>query len=358
MKYYSWDIKSKDVAVKTMDKSVFVHHGTGIPSQIRDFFDMSSLGKGQRKEIVLIFDGVPFNAHIELSKMRNWKGRPVKEESRLFWRSDFEKIVKKTYPIHFDLFTEGVKLKSKMRPLLKFEKGDVKDRYYVLFVEPEEPFEERKVSWKEAVLGYVKELPEMVFTLPDIYKYEPELKKQFPSNINIQPKIRQQIQFLRDDGYIEFVDNRGTYRKLFENDGELGFIEDIMDQVDHKDYRVEDSWGQVKIRKSQDVFRKYVLRNFEYQCCVCQFNLESLLDAHHIRSWKEDFENRLNPLNGLSLCRIHHGAVDQSILRVKKDHKIIVDQNLLKTHNPSVRDFITRYHNRKIIEPIDGELLL
>jgi hypothetical protein len=305
VKYYSWDLKSKLIAVKTMDKSVFKYRGTGIPTQVRKYFNMENMKKGESREITLIYQNVPFSAH----------------------------------------------------PMLKFEKTDEKNRYYISFVEPKETFEEQKISWKEAVLEYIKEIPQTMFTLPDIYKFEPELKKQFPSNIHIQPKIRQQIQFLRDDGYIEFVDNRGTYRKLFENEGELGYIETIMNQVDRKNYRVDDSWGQVKIRKSQDVFRKYVLRNFEYQCCICQFNLESLLDAHHIRSWKVDIDNRLNPLNGLSLCRIHHGAVDQSILRVKKDYKIIVDQNLMKTHNPSVRDFITRYHNRKIVPPVEGELL-
>ena len=37
------------------------------------------------------------------------------------------------------------------------------------------------------------------------------LSKKHPDNHHIKPKIRQQLQFLRDKGYLEFVE-RGRYR--------------------------------------------------------------------------------------------------------------------------------------------------
>ena len=45
-----------------------------------------------------------------------------------------------------------------------------------------------------------------------MYKYENKLKKKHIKNNNISPKIRQQLQILRDKGYIEFLGNV-LYRK-------------------------------------------------------------------------------------------------------------------------------------------------
>lgn len=50
------------------------------------------------------------------------------------------------------------------------------------------------------------------FTLSDIYLYTDELAKKHPENRNVQAKIRQQLQVLRDRDVIEFVE-RGRYRK-------------------------------------------------------------------------------------------------------------------------------------------------
>jgi type II restriction enzyme len=41
--------------------------------------------------------------------------------------------------------------------------------------------------------------------------FEDKLGKLYPNNNNVRPKIRQQLQFLRDNGYLEFL-SRGRYR--------------------------------------------------------------------------------------------------------------------------------------------------
>jgi Dam-replacing HTH domain len=52
------------------------------------------------------------------------------------------------------------------------------------------------------------------FTLDDIYRYRDELQRCYPENRNLDAKIRQGLQELRDEGIIEFVDNNGRYRRL------------------------------------------------------------------------------------------------------------------------------------------------
>ena len=51
------------------------------------------------------------------------------------------------------------------------------------------------------------------FCLRDMYNFEELLWQKHPANNNVKPKIRQQLQFLRDKGVIEFLGN-GYYRKV------------------------------------------------------------------------------------------------------------------------------------------------
>jgi type II restriction enzyme len=67
-----------------------------------------------------------------------------------------------------------------------------------------------KRSWIVDVMRCIRELKKDSFTLEDIYAFEGYLRKLHPDNNNIQPKIRQQLQFLRDEGYLAFVE-RGRY---------------------------------------------------------------------------------------------------------------------------------------------------
>ena len=67
-------------------------------------------------------------------------------------------------------------------------------------------------GWISEVMLLVERLPED-FTLDDIYSFDSYLENLFPNNKHIRDKIRQQLQLLRDRGYIKFV-GRGRYQKL------------------------------------------------------------------------------------------------------------------------------------------------
>ncbi|MFH1170701.1 MAG: DpnI domain-containing protein [Candidatus Vogelbacteria bacterium] len=74
--------------------------------------------------------------------------------------------------------------------------------------------EEKEVSakgWLLDVMRSIEKLGKPKFMLDDIYIFEDELSKLHPENKHIKDKIRQQLQVLRDKGYLEFV-GRGTYR--------------------------------------------------------------------------------------------------------------------------------------------------
>lgn len=74
--------------------------------------------------------------------------------------------------------------------------------------------EEKETSakgWLIDVMRCIDKLGKKEFLLDDIYAFENELDKLHPDNKHIKDKIRQQLQILRDKGYLDFL-SRGYYR--------------------------------------------------------------------------------------------------------------------------------------------------
>lgn len=69
-------------------------------------------------------------------------------------------------------------------------------------------------GWKLDVFNCLLKIKSSNFRLKDIYDFEDRLKTLHPENRNVRPKIRQQLQLLRDIGLVEFV-SPGNYRKLW-----------------------------------------------------------------------------------------------------------------------------------------------
>jgi len=67
-------------------------------------------------------------------------------------------------------------------------------------------------GWTSDVLKVVDQLGQR-FTLQQVYSHETELSRLHPQNLNVKPKIRQQLQVLRDVGIVEFIGN-GDYIRL------------------------------------------------------------------------------------------------------------------------------------------------
>ena len=67
-------------------------------------------------------------------------------------------------------------------------------------------------GWLLDVLSCINDIPKTEFNLSDVYGYVEVLQKKHINNNNVEAKIRQQLQFLRDKGFIEFL-GKGQYRK-------------------------------------------------------------------------------------------------------------------------------------------------
>ncbi|MCR0176101.1 HNH endonuclease [[Clostridium] innocuum] len=107
-KFYSWEILNKNVALKQCDKSLFEYAESGIPIQIRNFFEISSLSQGEALKIELVFDNQVYEG-VLLSTNDGNIGR-----TKIRWGNDLK-----------DKFREQLRDVVQF-PLLKFEKVNSK----------------------------------------------------------------------------------------------------------------------------------------------------------------------------------------------------------------------------------------
>lgn len=70
---------------------------------------------------------------------------------------------------------------------------------------------EKNKGWLIDIINCIEHLNKNTFSLDEIYSFEATLATKHPENRHIKDKIRQQLQILRDRGYLEFKGN-GNYR--------------------------------------------------------------------------------------------------------------------------------------------------
>ncbi|OGL92093.1 MAG: restriction endonuclease [Omnitrophica WOR_2 bacterium RIFCSPHIGHO2_01_FULL_49_10] len=92
------------------------------------------------------------------------------------------------------------KIESKSRVLENWKR--------TLFLREEK--EAKTKGWILNIMNCIDRLDKKEFSLSEIYNFEQELGLKYPNNKHIKDKIRQQLQFLRDKGYLEFIE-KGKY---------------------------------------------------------------------------------------------------------------------------------------------------
>lgn len=108
---YSWRIESPTLAIKTTDRSCFLHHGTGIPAEIYWFFGIDEKQETADWNIRLRSQGQEFNAHLQQDiTLKRW---------RLFWKADFDEFLRTSCPDWYTAFEKEDEPQGNP-PLLRF----------------------------------------------------------------------------------------------------------------------------------------------------------------------------------------------------------------------------------------------
>jgi type II restriction enzyme len=72
-------------------------------------------------------------------------------------------------------------------------------------IKPFENISAKTRGWTLDVLTALRSLNKLEFTIDDAYSFENILSKLHPDNLHVKAKIRQQLQILRDMGYMQFI---------------------------------------------------------------------------------------------------------------------------------------------------------
>jgi len=170
------------------------------------------------------------------------------------------------------------------------------------------------IDWKDftykTIYDYCNLRGNRTFTLKEFYSdNEIEIENFKPKNRNREAKIRQQLQFLRDDGLLTFVDNRGTYtlRGIDILDGEVE--DEIIKAVKHaspekREYLVETYVRDIGwVKEAKKILGLYCI----YMKCKNTFlkeNGDPYIETHHIIPLCKGGEDGL--WNISVLCAHHH----------------------------------------------------
>jgi 5-methylcytosine-specific restriction protein A len=123
---HSWTVLSKTHAVKKMDRSSFLHKGTGIPKEIRFFFTINEMtDQDSRRKVSLKNDNIFYFGEFQYIS----DGR-----TRLLWNKDFAELIATKYPEHFNACVDGIEENLDF-PILKFNRSGV-DTYNIFFIDP------------------------------------------------------------------------------------------------------------------------------------------------------------------------------------------------------------------------------
>jgi predicted restriction endonuclease len=122
------------------------------------------------------------------------------------------------------------------------------------------------------------------------------------------------------------------------------------------DYAAENAKREVQVRLKQSVFRKRVLENFNYKCCLTGIAEEDLLVASHIIPWADQIEHRLNPGNGLCLSYIYDKLFDKGYFTIGVNGQVNLSSRIDKL-STSIKLLLKEIDHRQIVSPVNYELM-
>lgn len=240
-------------------------------------------------------------------------------------------------PVHF-FYQQSGNRKWEFQGLVDVLDYDFKEqggREIIVFkMEHEDNTQEKTdLGWLDAMRleleRYQEQKGENVVTLGKLYDFsENRLTIQFPDNNHVRAKIRQQLQRLRDQDELEFLDEQGTYR-INAGDEVKQEKTELEQALDSEPQLTEDSveFTESRKRARDHAFAELVKRAYDYSCTICGSSRETPagnpeVEAAHIYPKREGGSDDVR--NGLTLCKLHHWAFDIGWLAISDEYDVLV----------------------------------
>jgi 5-methylcytosine-specific restriction endonuclease McrA len=199
------------------------------------------------------------------------------------------------------------------------------------------------VTWKQftyhLVREYCDEIGMRTFTLQPFYeRYQGDFERFAPRNQHRFDKVRQQLQYLRDDGLLTFVDNRGTYT--------LRGVDLLKDEVDTPELvralpeAAKEREYLVEVRARDRGWVRLARLTYGDRCllpeCPNTFVRDDgtrYIEVHHIEPLSEGGEEQI--WNLAVVCAHHHRMAHfarESERRVVRNALLDATQRILTRH--------------------------
>jgi len=131
--------------------------------------------------------------------------------------------------------------------------------------------------------------------------------------------------------------NRLNISHFYNNILSLDNVKLISGLNGENDYAIENAKREIQVRIKQSSFRKKVLENFKFKCCLTGVNENDLLVASHIIPWAIKIDTRLSPHNGLCLSTLYDRLFDRGYFTLSNSSTVIITSKLdelsLQTQN-------------------------
>jgi putative restriction endonuclease len=148
------------------------------------------------------------------------------------------------------------------------------------------------------------------------------------------------------------VDDQQKLQKVIEQQARISDYESMLEGLTEKVEAAPPADTQTR----SVAFSRVIRRIYDYQCAMCGLRIigpdgSTPIDAAHLIPWRESYDD--SPTNGVALCKLHHWALDASLVSPTLDLKWIVSTWLDRRRN-SERE-LTRFHRSSILLPREHE---
>ena len=204
------------------------------------------------------------------------------------------------------------------------------------------------VTWKQAVMNEVVDLVNRTgradFTSGDLGPMHRRLARLFPRNHHVAAKVRQILQYLRDDGLVTFLEPGHYALNGYSPDIDTGIVAGLPAGREVPLARVRR--GAVRLRDT--MLGLAIKRLYQCRCQVCRapvpLTRTDYAESHHLRPMGSPHDGPDTPGNILVLCPNHHVMFDRGAAAVEPERLTIVHHRP-GIFEPSKRIYLAAPHN-------------
>lgn len=121
------------------------------------------------------------------------------------------------------------------------------------------------------------------------------------------------------------------------------------------EYAIHNRKMEINGRLRQSLFRRNVLENFGYRCCLTEIREENLLIASHIIPWSSRITTRLDPSNGLCLFSLYDSLFDKGYISFNDDLRVVTVSNT-KNLSAQLQEVLGSIKGKPIRKPITHKI--